>query len=160
MCQYVYQNSPKNYDKHLLIEMMNCLDVMVNRTKHNEVIMVLDKPNKNNHIYPTNVMKDILKDKIEILGYIGISNNILDLPVDKCSHKVYNLHIEDDKLLGNIEILKTPEGNNLLDMYKNGIQISYRTAGNGTFDTLDDGSLMIKTFELLSINAVPTEDAA
>lgn len=120
------------------------------------VVCELDKPNKNGHIYPTDVMERAIeryKEKnASMFGQLGMPAPQIENmtpQLDDVSHIIQDLKIEDGKLIATIETLDTERGCLLMGIMSV-TEMDFRTAGQGTVS--DDGT--ITEFELHSINAV------
>jgi hypothetical protein len=130
--------------------------------KHNEVIAVLDAPNHNNRTYTTAAMteaiaKAALAHPGGVVGRNGIqqgeeSSDTLDL--NRASHIVSNLRIEDGKVLGTVRTLATADGA-VLESLMNQTEMGFRTAGIGMINDVG----VVTEFELLYIAAVPVEQS-
>lgn len=75
------------------------------------------KPNKNGHIYPKEVIEEIVEkfNNLEkpMFGHLGYpSTTIFDIDdtTQQPSHKITSVREEDVNLIGDIEILDTPNG--------------------------------------------------
>jgi hypothetical protein len=69
------------------------------------------------------------------------------------------MHFEGDNLLGTVEILTTPSGNILRELFKNGIKLGISSRGMGSVETVneDDGGQAMKVgddFELIAFDFV------
>lgn len=78
------------------------------------VVLTLNEPNKNNHMYPAAVVQKAI-DKVggrEILGGLmdeaGFSTSI---NLERVTHQVTGLRIEGDKVYGTVTILDMPLSN-------------------------------------------------
>ena len=71
------------------------------------------------------------------------------------SHNVTEMHFEGDNLLGTVEILTTPSGNILRELFKNGIKLGISSRGLGSVEAIvneDNGNPVMKVgkdFELI-----------
>ena len=75
------------------------------------------------------------------------------------SHNITEMHWEGDNLLGTVEILTTPSGNILRELFKNGIKLGISSRGMGSVETIEeaDGSPTTKVgkdFELIAFDFV------
>ena len=69
------------------------------------------------------------------------------------------MHFEGDNLLGTVEILTTPSGNILRELFKNGIKLGISSRGMGSVETVQeaDGQQAVKVgndFELIAFDFV------
>ena len=114
-------------------------------------LMRLNHLNKNGRIYSSEVLKDFLDN--EYYGGIGFpQNTIVDL--GRVSHKIYDLRIEEDILVGEVEILSTPNGEILKSMLS---EIVFRPRGIGN---INGQSKQVENFQLLSFDAIPKDQDA
>src|SRR5271167_2916897 len=119
-------------------------------------IQELDRPNRNNRIYPRAVMEEAIaefnKRPNPMLGTVGMpSDPAVDLTA--VSHVVKNLRIMDDYLVADIKVLATPMGAQLEKMLKDDSMV-FRSAGFGNVGP--DGT--ISDYRLLCVSAVRAED--
>ena len=75
------------------------------------------------------------------------------------SHNITEMHFEGDNLLGTVEILTTPSGNILRELFKNGIKLGISSRGMGSVETVteDSGDQVVKVqpdFELIAFDFV------
>jgi len=114
-------------------------------------LMRLNHLNKNGRIYSSEVLKDFLDN--EYYGEIGFpQNTIVDL--GRISHKIHDLRIEEDILVGEVEILSTPNGEILKSMLS---EVVFRPRGMGN---INEQSKQVENFQLLSFDAIPKDQDA
>lgn len=102
-------------------------------------IQELDTPNKNGRIYRKDVMEKAIEETEQtLIGTIGMPEGG-EIDIMKISHKVENLRIEDNFLVGDMTILGTPEGFKLSDMVECHDSYGFRLAGIGTVKRNEDG---------------------
>lgn len=114
-------------------------------------ICELNKPNKNGRIYTYSAFKDVIGKSF--YGSIGMPKECCELNLATVSHVVENIRIEDDMLIGDVKILKTPEGKNLKELVDN---VVFRLAGTGILTR----EKIVDDYKLISINAVNIDDGA
>jgi len=120
--------------------------------------------NLNNRIYEDNDnLRECIKDfndRVDkygkVYGQLGHPDRF-DTHFLKVSHTIKNVRVEEDKVVGDIEILKTPSGEILQEMIDDGLDyaITSRAAGS----TNEDGTVTIKkifSFDFVT-NNVPFE---
>lgn len=116
------------------------------------VIVIADKPNRNGRIYPRSELEQAIADKdAGVCGTIGMPEGdiIGDIIGNKeASHVVRNLRFEGDALVGDVEILDTPKGDELREILQH-TSLDFRTCGFG-----DNDAGVVRNFVLTSINAV------
>lgn len=109
-------------------------------------ICEVDVPNKNGRVYPRKLLESLVGTK-EVFGGIGMQGGVSP---DKASHSLSNLRIENGFLVGNMAVLKTPEGQILSDLLKAQINVDFRTSATCTFG--ENGE--IENYTPISVNAV------
>ncbi len=127
------------------------------------VVQRADSKNQNGRVYP----KDILERVVE--GYIATSvaeNRALgelDHPesavinLKNVSHNIKSLWWDGDDLMGKIEILPTPSGNILRELFANNITVGISSRGMGSVQPLGEGTVEVQDdFELLCWDFVST----
>ena len=75
------------------------------------------------------------------------------------SHNIKEMHWEGDNLLGTVEVLSTPSGNILKELFKSGIKLGISSRGMGSVETVneDDGNQVTQVqpdFELIAFDFV------
>jgi hypothetical protein len=75
------------------------------------------------------------------------------------SHNVKEIHFEGDNLVGTVEILTTPSGNILKELFKNGIKLGISSRGLGSVEMVreSNGETVSKVgddFELIAFDFV------
>lgn len=127
------------------------------------VVQRADSKNQNGRVYP----KDVLEKVVE--GYIATSiaeNRALgelDHPessvinLKNVSHNITKLWWDGDDLMGKIEILPTPSGNILRELFANNITVGISSRGMGSVQPLGEGTVEVQDdFELLCWDFVST----
>ncbi len=127
------------------------------------VVQRAEAKNQNGRVYP----KETLEREVE--KYIGgpITENRalgeLDHPdsqiinLKNVSHNIKKLWWEGDDLLGDIEILPTPSGNILKELFLNNITVGISSRGMGSVQPLGEGTVEVQDdFELLCWDFVST----
>jgi hypothetical protein len=127
------------------------------------VIQRADSKNQNGRVYP----KDILEREVEKYVQGPISENRalgeLDHPesmvinLKNVSHNIKKLWWNGDDLMGKIEILPTPSGNILRELFVNKITVGISSRGMGSVQSLGEGTVEVQDdFELLCWDFVST----
>ena len=101
--------------------------------------------NQNGRIYP----KDILMREVKSYKKVQIAEKRalgeLDHPdssvvnLQNVSHNVKEMHWEGDNLLGTVEVVGTPAGNILKELFKAGIKLGISSRGMGSVETVNEG---------------------
>ena len=72
------------------------------------------------------------------------------------SHNITEMHWEGKNLVGTVEVLGTPSGNILTELFKAGIKLGISSRGMGSVTPLDegDGQKVGQDFELIAFDFV------
>ena len=128
------------------------------------VLQRADAKNQNGRVYPKDILTREAKNYSD--NFIKQSRALgeLDHPdssvvnLQNVSHNVTEMHFEGDSLLGTVEILRTPSGNILRELFKNGIKLGISSRGMGSVEQVSeaDGDVMKvgKDFELIAFDFV------
>jgi hypothetical protein len=123
-------------------------------------LQAAEKKNQNGRIYP----KDILEREAENYSNANIAERRalgeLDHPessvvnLQNVSHNIRRIWWEDLNLMGEVEVLSTPAGNILKELFKNGIKLGISSRGLGSVKELreQDGEETVQVqddFELI-----------
>jgi hypothetical protein len=113
-------------------------------------VQASDKPNANKRIYPY----EILQTQVEkyINGPIRENRALgeLDHPetsvinLKNVSHNILKLWWQDKDLYGEIEILPTPSGNILTQLFKNNITVGISSRALGTVSPIGEGLVQVE----------------
>lgn len=101
--------------------------------------------------YDFNLLKERVNKKI-IYGELGFGNSS-DIVLSNVSHRITDVSIEGDCLMGEIEILDTHYGKLLQVLVKNNL-IAFRSRGFGTVDI----NSFVKLEKLITFDAIPIEE--
>ena len=127
------------------------------------VIQRADAKNQNGRIYP----KEILAREVEkyIDGPVAENRALgeLDHPesmvinLKNVSHNIKQLWWNGDDLMGKVEVLPTPSGNILKELFLNKITVGISSRGMGSVQSLGEGTVEVQDdFELLCWDFVST----
>ena len=129
------------------------------------VLQRADAKNQNGRVYPKEILTREAKNYAQ--NFIKQSRALgeLDHPdssvvnLQNVSHNVTEMHFEGDSLLGTVEILTTPSGNILRELFKNGIKLGISSRGLGSVEAVneDNGNPVMKVgkdFELIAFDFV------
>lgn len=114
------------------------------------LVQACDKPNANKRIYPY----EILKEQVEkyLLGPIKENRALgeLDHPessvinLKNVSHNILRLWWDGKDLYGDIEILPTPSGNILRELFKNNITVGISSRAMGSVKPIGEGLVQVE----------------
>jgi hypothetical protein len=127
------------------------------------VVQRADAKNQNGRVYP----KQILEKEVEKYIASSIAENRalgeLDHPestvinLKNVSHNIKSLWWDGDDLMGKIEVLPTPSGNILRELFANNITVGISSRGMGSVQPLGEGTVEVQDdFELLCWDFVST----
>ena len=131
----------------------------------NGVLQRADAKNQNGRVYP----KDTLMREAENYSKVQIKERRalgeLDHPdssvvnLNNVSHNVMEMHWKGDDLVGTVEVLGTPAGNILKELFKSGIKLGISSRGLGSVKEMneDDGKDTVQVqpdFELIAFDFV------
>ena len=128
------------------------------------VLQRANAKNQNGRVYPMEILQREAKNYND--GFIKQKRALgeLDHPdssvvnLQNVSHNITEMHWEGDNLLGTCEILTTPSGNILRELFKNGIKLGISSRGMGSVETVnEEGDQVVKVqpdFELIAFDFV------
>ena len=110
----------------------------------NGILQRAEAKNQNGRIYP----RDTLMREAEKYSQVQIAERRalgeLDHPdssvvnLNNVSHNVLEMHWDGDNLLGTVEVLSTPAGNILKELFKSGIKLGISSRGLGSVEELSE----------------------
>lgn len=148
-----------NSDKKLLVE---CINFEVIQESLNESINDPSRPfivegifqrkgskNQNGRVYPDGVLEREVQKYMDTLVRERRALGELDHPQDSVvnlknvSHNVIDLRWNGDDLIGKAEILTTPSGNILRELFKNRIKVGISSRALGTLKKISESTSMV-----------------
>lgn len=129
-------------------------------------VQQLDVPNKNGRVYSTETMTKAIEEfkqrERPLFGCVRLST--LPQEVENISHEIKDLRIEGDYLVAELHVLETPKGDILRTMCipnpdlgyleDPAFNVGFRPAGKGDVRILEDGTVEVYNYTLLSIDLV------
>jgi hypothetical protein len=118
--------------------------------------------NGNGRYYPREVLEREVKNYMEGPVKENRALGELDHPdsqvinLKNVSHNIKNIWWDGDDVVGKIEILPTPSGNILTQLFKNGITVGVSSRGMGSLKQLGETQEVQDDFELLCWDFVST----
>lgn len=102
------------------------------------VLQRANAKNQNGRIYPRHILEreaaayteNFVKQRRALGELDHPASNIINL--QNVSHNVVELHWENDDLVGSVEILPTPSGNILKELFKSNINVGISSRGMGS----------------------------
>ena len=129
------------------------------------VLQRAEAKNQNGRVYPREVLvreakkyhKEFIKQSRAMGELDHPESSVVNL--QNVSHNVKEMHWEGDNLLGEVEVLGTPSGNILKELFKSGIKLGISSRGMGSVETVneDDGNQVTQVqpdFELIAFDFV------
>ena len=129
------------------------------------VLQRADSKNQNGRVYPRDILmreakkyaKTFIKQRRALGELDHPESSVVNLK--NVSHNIKEMHWEDDNLLGVVEVLGTPAGNILKELFKSGIKLGISSRGMGSIETVresDDGDRqeVQPDFELIAFDFV------
>ena len=129
------------------------------------VLQRAEAKNQNGRVYPREILeREAKKYTKEFIGQRRAMGE-LDHPessvvnLQNVSHNVKEMHWEGDNLLGTVEVLGTPSGNILKELFKSGIKLGISSRGMGSVETVnedngDQSQEVQDDFELIAFDFV------
>mgnify|MGYP003665122476 FL=1 len=129
------------------------------------VLQRAEAKNQNGRVYPREILMRESKKYDENFVKQNRALGELDHPdssvvnLTNVSHNITEMHFEGDNLLGTVEILTTPSGNILKELFKNGIKLGISSRGLGSVEQVreangDDVTKVGDDFELIAFDFV------
>ena len=130
------------------------------------VLQRADTKNQNGRVYPKEIL--MREDKKYFKNFIGPKRAMgeLDHPeasvvnLANVSHNITEMNWNGDDLVGTVEVLPTPSGNILKELFKSGIKLGISSRGLGSVEEMnegEDGEPTVKVqpdFELIAFDFV------
>ncbi|HAI44757.1 MAG TPA: primosomal protein, partial [Maribacter sp.] len=113
------------------------------------VLQRAEAKNQNGRVYPREILhreakkytKEFIKERRAMGELDHPESSVVNL--QNVSHNIKEMHWEGDNLLGTVEVLSTPSGNILKELFKSGIKLGISSRGMGSVETVneDDGQV-------------------
>ena len=129
------------------------------------VLQRANAKNQNGRVYPKEILmreskkyNDNFVKQNRALGELDHPDSSV-VNLQNVSHNVKDMHFEGDNLVGTVEILTTPSGNILKELFKNGIKLGISSRGLGSVEVVresngDQISKVGDDFELIAFDFV------
>ena len=109
------------------------------------VLQRAESKNQNGRVYPKDILvREAKKYTDEFINQRRAMGE-LDHPessvvnLQNVSHNIKKMHFEGDNLLGEVEVLGTPSGNILKELFKSGIKLGISSRGLGSVEPMREG---------------------
>ena len=128
------------------------------------VLQRAEAKNQNGRVYPREVLvreakkyhKEFIKQSRAMGELDHPESSVVNL--QNVSHNIKEMHWEGDNLLGEVEVLGTPSGNILKELFKSGIKLGISSRGMGSVETVSEGGEQSQEvqpdFELIAFDFV------
>ena len=128
------------------------------------VLQRAEAKNQNGRIYPKEVLvreakkyhKEFIKQSRAMGELDHPESSVVNLT--NVSHNIKEMHWEGDNLLGEVEVLGTPSGNILKELFKSGIKLGISSRGMGSVETVSEAGEQSQEvqpdFELIAFDFV------
>ena len=109
------------------------------------VLQRAEAKNQNGRVYPKETLMREAKKYSEVQIRERRALGELDHPdssvvnLNNASHNVIEMHWKGDDLLGTVEVLSTPSGNILKELFKSGIKLGISSRGLGSVEPMREG---------------------
>jgi len=108
------------------------------------VLQRAESKNQNGRVYPREVLLKEVSKYLENQVTERRALGELDHPessvvnLNNASHNVIEMHWDGDDLLGTVEVLSTPAGNILKELFKSGIKLGISSRGLGSVEPVNE----------------------
>ena len=108
------------------------------------VLQRAESKNQNGRVYPREVLlKEVgkyLENQVTERRALGEldhpESSVVNL--NNASHNIIEMHWDGDDLMGTVEVLSTPSGNILKELFKSGIKLGISSRGLGSVETIKE----------------------
>ena len=125
------------------------------------VLQRADAKNQNGRVYPKDLLMREAKKYTENFIQQKRALGELDHPdssvvnLQNASHNVMEMHFNGNDLVGTVEVLGTPSGNILKELFKSGIKLGISSRGLGSVENIGEGAQEVQPdFELIAFDFV------
>lgn len=118
--------------------------------------------NQNGRVYPKNILfreakkyeENFIKERRAIGELDHPESSVVNL--QNVSHNIVEMHWEGDDLVGTVEVLPTPNGNILKELFRSNIRLGISSRGMGTVkkNMNEDADFVQDDFELIAFDFV------
>jgi len=128
------------------------------------VLQRAEAENQNGRVYPREILhreakkytKEFIKERRAMGELDHPDSSVVNL--QNVSHNIKEMHWEGDNLLGTVEVLSTPSGNILKELFKSGIKLGISSRGMGSVETVNEDDRQVTQvqpdFELIAFDFV------
>ena len=124
------------------------------------VLQRAEAKNQNGRVYPRNILvreskkydENFVKQKRALGELDHPESSVVNL--QNVSHNVLNMGWDGDDLVGEVEVLSTPSGNILKELFQSGIKLGISSRGLGSVKEKGDVNEVQDDFELIAFDFV------
>jgi hypothetical protein len=130
------------------------------------ILQRAEAKNQNGRVYPREILqreakkytKEFISERRAMGELDHPESSVVNL--QNVSHNIKDMHWEGDNLLGTVEVLGTPSGNILKELFKAGIKLGISSRGMGSVEAIDEDDTGKQTvavqpdFELIAFDFV------
>ena len=128
------------------------------------VLQRAESKNQNGRVYPKDILvreakkyTDEFIDERRAMGELDHPESSV-VNLQNVSHNVRKMHFEGDNLMGEVEVLGTPSGNILKELFRSGIKLGISSRGMGSVETVNENGAEAQEvqpdFELIAFDFV------
>ena len=127
------------------------------------VLQRAESKNQNGRVYPREVLLREVGKYLDTNVTERRALGELDHPessvvnLNNASHNILEMHWDGDDLLGTVEVLSTPAGNILKELFKSGIKLGISSRGLGSVEPMQEDTDTVEVqpdFELIAFDFV------
>ena len=125
------------------------------------VLQRAEAKNQNGRVYPKELLMREAKKSTENFIQQKSALREVDHPdssvvnLQNASHNVMEMHFNGNDLVGTVEVLGTPSGNILKELFKSGIKLGISSRGLGSVENIGEGAQEVQPdFELIAFDFV------
>ena len=154
------EHIPFTVDKNIIEESINSNKPLI----VTGVIQRAEAKNQNGRIYPREILEREIENYINgpvkerrALGELDHPESSV-INLQNASHNITKVYWNGDDVMGEVEVLSTPSGNILKELFRNGITVGISSRGMGSVkDNMSEGTVEVQDdFELLCFDFVST----
>lgn len=126
----------------------------------NGVLQRAESRNQNGRVYPKEILmresnkytNEFIKERRAMGELDHPDSSVVNL--QNVSHNVLEMHWKGNDLVGTVEVLSTPAGNILKELFKSGIKLGISSRGLGSIKQESKGDEVQDDFELIAFDFV------
>lgn len=124
------------------------------------VLQRAEAKNQNGRVYPREILvreakkytSEFIKERRAMGELDHPDSSVVNL--QNVSHNILEMHWNNDDLIGTVEVLSTPSGNILKELFKGGIKLGISSRGLGSIKQESAGDEVQDDFELIAFDFV------